>query len=155
MSGKHQIYKTIVVISVVFCIGGFIFNTYGTFDKFISQARLVVTSSQSSDFLPLPVFAICNETAYKKLPFGNDTMWREESYLKLTRNVDEILFGIRGSSTDGSMFKVNYTSAELRTIFQGRCLVIHVHILVSNLSIQSNRFNSCQSLRKLTLIMAR
>ena len=127
----------LMVVSLALCLAGFIYNTYGTFDKFILNAKLVVTSSEDSDEpLPLPDFVLCNETAYKKYPTkGKSHIWQEVKYLELTRNPEEIFLdlskGLKNSSSTEQNDKIIHKRTNLSTAFQGRCSVIHTHKTVS------------------------
>ena len=126
---KNKTYYALVTISLILCIGGFINNSYETFNKFISGAGLVLTLSQYRDQLPLPVFVLCNHTAYKELPYevtyGNDTIWHEKRYLELTRDPNNMLLNMTNGMIIDSI--VNYTTQELHTSLHGRCLSIYVH----------------------------
>ena len=118
MSNKSKTYHTLVLVSVVLCIVGFIYNTFGTFDKFINGGTLVLSESKSYPQLPLPVFLLCNDPPYHEIPYGNNTIWQEDRYLQLTRNPEEILISAKN---------YNVSVSELRTVNKGRCLVINVH----------------------------
>ena len=119
---KSITHHVLVIATLFLCLGGFLYNTYETFYKFITGARLVLTLSTSQSQLPLPVFVLCNHTAYKELPIGNNTIWQQEKYLELTRDPLNMLFDVK----DGNGV-VSYTAKELHTTLQGRCLAIEIH----------------------------
>ena len=124
---------SLVVVSIAFCLAGFIYNTYGTFDKFILGAKLVITSSEdNNDPLPLPDFVLCNETAYKEYPtLGKSPIWQKVKYLELTRNPEEIFVDIKNFTSNYEFHNISHKRTDLYTAFQGRCSVIHTGKTVS------------------------
>ena len=123
-SYKGKLFHSLVLTSAIFCIGGFIYNSYETFEKFISGAHIVLTSSQSHTNLPLPVFVLCNETAYKELPYGENSIYQLSKYLQLTRDPREMMFDLRDVFYKGA--NVIYNVQDLHTVVHGRCLVIQL-----------------------------
>ena len=122
-----------MIVSLVICVGGFIHNTFGTFEKFILGAKLVLITTQDTNHLPLPTFVICNDTAYKQLPKDKNTIWQEKEYVSLTRNPEEMQvqdIKVHVDDNSRSTQRVNYTENELRTVYNGRCNVIKVDLQV-------------------------
>ena len=121
MKGKIHLYRLFVVTSVLLCIAGFIWNTFGTFENFILGAKIVQSDKQANEQLPLPVFVLCNDTGYKEIPFWEDGIWQEDQYLKITRNPEEMV-------TPGPFnSSLNLTKEDLYTAEYGRCSVIRSH----------------------------
>ena len=128
---RNKAHCALVIVTLVLCVSGFMWNTYETFEKFISRARLVLTVSQSELQLPLPVFVLCNHLAYKELPYertkGNKSIWLEDRYLEQTRDPSDLF---RNEIWNGKEKRLNYTTQELHTALHGRCLAIYVHTQV-------------------------
>ena len=134
MPNKSRNYQNVIIVSTVLCVGGFIYNTFGTFEKFIQAANIVVITTQKNDQLPLPNFVVCHDEAYKTLPAErsstNETMWQEEKYLQQTKNPEEIQMKI---AENMALDATNYTfnRSVLRTVHYGRCNVINIEPEVS------------------------
>ena len=126
MANESKIYRMVKSLSIVLCVGGFIYNTFGTFEKYILAATTVVVTTQNKNELPLPVFVICNDTAYKKIPkdsISNETMWQVKRYLQETRNPAEMQVRLVDFNTQ---VPVNHTAKMLHTAYYGRCKVIKI-----------------------------
>ena len=108
MSPKHKAYHVLVVVSILLCIGGFVYNTYDTVVKFIRGGKLVLTTSKSFAKLPLPVLVLCNHTAYKDIQYDNTTIWHQHRYLELTRDPEEILLNLTVHSISRGEYAINY-----------------------------------------------
>ena len=120
-------FQALRAVTLLLCLTGFVLNSYETFNKYFKQATLVLSSTQHwKTELPLPVFVLCNISAFKETP-ANSSIWRASQYLDMTRNPKEILSNIHLYNPTSKSILLNpssYTTEELRTVYFGRCLTI-------------------------------
>ena len=110
-------------------MAGFIVNSFGTFYKYFSKATLVLSWTESHhSWLPLPVFLICNQSAFKN-PHHVSSPWQMEEYTRQTRDPSEILHQVSIFSPlnhSRQEYPADYKASELNTAFQGRCVSIQL-----------------------------
>ena len=83
MEISHGVYRALWIVTFVFCFSGFLLETKTTWEKFWNEATLVMTSRNNHSQLPLPVFAICNYSAFKNV---SEELLHEEGFIRLTRD---------------------------------------------------------------------
>ena len=128
---KKNYFQVLWVFTLILCIAGFVLNVSETFHKFFNKATLVLSSTKADqDALPLPVFVICNQTAFKE-PDSSKSVWAEQEYLEQTINPFNILLEISKYSplteSNGNFHPAIYHTSELNTAYMGRCLCIELN----------------------------
>ena len=121
--------KALKVFTALACIVCFVLNTFGTFKKFFDGSKLVVTSTQENNELPLPVLLLCQESAFTEMDSEGIMRWSKGKYLNRTTDPAEI--SIKKLWSTRVDYLVNYTLGTLNTMFSGRCMTITIHQTVS------------------------
>ena len=111
------------VVTVVACVLGFLSNSKESFIKFVRNSKLVLSSTQFHDKLPMPSIVLCNASGYNQ----RISKWDELSTMKKyeAKTMDPMKLKM-----DGSFKGMNSTRRVLNTKFLGRCLVVETKLKV-------------------------
>ena len=124
MAKKAEIYKMVKISTYILCLGGFIINSFETFQKYIQKTTLVLSSTQEATELPLPAFVFCNGSSYQQ--FTNVSIYRKEEYLKQTRDPTTYLERIYFYGSDQNLDNNLYSETALLSSLFGRCLAVQL-----------------------------
>ena len=131
---KENWLKTFKAVVLILCITGFALNTWETIKKYKESnegSTFQLTFPEKENELPMPVFVLCNETAYKRkmtTKEHSNLNFNETFYMNQTKNPDHFMPFKRlyFEWHNDEKRLVNYTTQELRTTYHGRCLAIKI-----------------------------
>ena len=138
LGGKTLILKALKIATFIGCTVGFIVNSLETLEKYSENATLVLTSTKRYPQLPAPDVILCYGSAFTETP-DRKTYLTQENYVKWTRDPFDILLShdqmsqiylTKLGQSFGGGFKqvfsktINHTVQELRTVLNGRCILI-------------------------------
>ena len=126
------------LITLIVCVISFILNVSDSFEKFLHDAKIKISSMQTNnDNLPLPAFLVCYDVAYNKTKDEGLYLFSESQYNDATLdplNLNISVFSVQWTPLDPAKYSVDV----LNTVYHGRCASITFVDKVSRSTVSSD-----------------
>ena len=134
---RPKLLKLLKLITLIVCVISFILNVLDSFEKFLHNAKIKISSTQTyNDNLPLPAFMVCYDVAYNKTKDEGLYLFSESQYNEATLdplNLNISVFIPPWTPLDPDKYSVDV----LNTVYHGRCASITLLNKVSRSTVYS------------------
>ena len=125
---KKKVYTAIKTITFIFCLAGFVCNSFMIFKQFIGKKTITSQDIEHNKKLAVPSFTLCSLSGYKEKITKHQDL-KLNNYLNKTFNLDEILISVitEDSKMTFEQLIENKTFWEVTTTYtrnKGRCHTI-------------------------------
>ena len=121
---KKKVYTAIKTITFIFCLAGFVCNSFMIFKQFIGKKTITSQDIEHNKKLAVPSFTLCSLSGYKEkiVDYHGLTL---NNYRNNTLELDEILVSINGMTIkdirqNSKLWQITITYSA----FKGRCHTI-------------------------------
>ena len=121
---KKKVWTAIKTITFIFCLAGFVCNSFMIFKQFIGKKTITSQDIEHNNKLAVPPFTLCSLSGYKE-KITNYQGIKLNDYLNNTLDLDEILISINGMTVkdirhNSKLWEVTTTYSA----YKGRCHTI-------------------------------
>ena len=109
-------------LTLLFCLGWFVYNVWNSFQAFLNNATLVLSSTKHFSELPIPLLLACYSSPYKH--FTSVPIYHLQEYYRQAKDPNHLLANRTLWDALGK--------TELNTMYNGRCVKIHIPATVTD-----------------------
>ena len=122
METKRRAYLVLRFVTLLFCLGWFVYNVWNSFQAFLNNATLVLSSTKHFSELPIPLLLACYSSPYKH--FTSVPIYQLQEYYRQAKDPNHLLANRTLWDALGK--------TELNTMYNGRCVKIHIPATVTD-----------------------